>query len=79
MVVAFWAEGRDPTMGVRLVCIRSRKEARVWGGGRVSWEKSVPPGKQLYRVGVGHCEDLGFYSKGNEEPSEIFGQRGACG
>lgn len=75
MVVAFWAEG----MRVPLVHIRSRKEARVSGGGRLSWEKSVPPGKQLYRVGVGHCEDLGFYSVGNEEPSEVFGQRDACG
>ena len=35
MEVAFRAEGEDPNMGMRLVRIRSGKEAWVWGGGRV--------------------------------------------
>lgn len=33
MEVAFQAEAEDSNMGMRLVRIRSRKEARVWGGG----------------------------------------------
>ena len=40
---------------------------------------SVPPGKQMYRISAGHCKDLGFYSEGNEEPSDVFEQRAACG
>ena len=36
MEVAFQAEGEDPNVGMHLVCIRSGKEVRVWGGGRVS-------------------------------------------
>lgn len=36
MEVAFQAEAEDSNMGMCLVHIKSGKEARVWGGGRVS-------------------------------------------
>lgn len=74
MEVAFQAEAEDSNIGMCLVHIKSGKEARVWGGG-----VSVPLGNQMYMISAGRCKDLGFYSEGNEGPSDVFEQRAACG